>query len=308
MELRHIRYFTALAEELNFSRAAERLHIAQPPLSRQIKELEEELGAKLFYRSKRQVQLTDAGKAFLRKAYQILDQVEQASISARLASTGREGELRIGFSGSVQDLIPTLRQYRELYPQVGIVLYQMNSTLQIEALNESRIDLAVLSVPAHHPKIETFPLRKVQFMAVLPENHHLVTKRSLRLEDLKEETFIITLKSSGMLFHEAFMSIFQSASYTPNVTFQASDLQTVLALVASGMGVTLTPSPINPVAGIVKRNVDDIDLSMQVSLAWRKDTHSEIMDNFLQFFYVHYIELKNQWDNEGNEDSHMNEV
>ncbi|MGG4545513.1 LysR family transcriptional regulator, partial [Bacillus velezensis] len=103
MELRHIRYFLVLAEELNFSRAAEKLHIAQPPLSKQIKELEEEIGAKLFNRTKRHVELTNAGQVFLDKAYQILDQVEQACISTRLTSTGTEGELVIGFSGSVQD-------------------------------------------------------------------------------------------------------------------------------------------------------------------------------------------------------------
>src|SRR5690625_3332629 len=102
MELRHIRYFIVLANELNFSRAAEKLHISQPPLSRQIRELEENIGAQLFYRTRRRVQLTDAGKVFLKKAYQILDQIEQARISTQLSSIGKEGELRIGFTGAVQ--------------------------------------------------------------------------------------------------------------------------------------------------------------------------------------------------------------
>src|SRR5690625_2301958 len=133
MELRHIRYFLALAEELNFSRAAERLYIAQPPLSRQIKELEDKIGAKLFHRTNRQVELTNAGKVFLKKAYHILDQVEQACISTRLSSTGREGEFHIGFNGAIHDLIPTLQNYRELYPEVGIILKQISSTKQNQA-------------------------------------------------------------------------------------------------------------------------------------------------------------------------------
>ncbi|KIP26977.1 LysR family transcriptional regulator [Bacillus thuringiensis] len=139
MELRHIRYFLALAEELNFSRAAEKLHIAQPPLSKQIKELEEEIGANLFNRTKRHVELTNAGQVFLDKAYQILDQVEQACISTRLTSTGTEGELVIGFSGSVQDLIQTIQRYRERYPKVGIVLQQLSTPIQVKNLIEKKL-------------------------------------------------------------------------------------------------------------------------------------------------------------------------
>ncbi|PEC57588.1 LysR family transcriptional regulator, partial [Bacillus wiedmannii] len=127
MELRHIRYFLALAEELNFSRAAEKLHIAQPPLSKQIRELEEEIGAKLFNRTKRHVELTSAGKVFLNRAYQILDQVEQACISTRLTSTGFEGELVMGFSGSVQDLIQPIQEFHKQYPEIGIVLQQLST-------------------------------------------------------------------------------------------------------------------------------------------------------------------------------------
>src|SRR5699024_7263690 len=179
MELRHIRYFLALATALNFSRAAEKLHIAQPSLSRQIRELEEKVGAQLFYRTKRQVQLTNAGKVFQQKAILLLEQLEQACISARLSSTGKEGELQIGFNGVIQDLIPTLKQYRDRYPQVAIILNQMDSTMQLNALNTKEIDLAIITIPVTSDKIKVVPLPEMKFMAALPRDHSLATKRTL---------------------------------------------------------------------------------------------------------------------------------
>ncbi|MEJ9245714.1 LysR family transcriptional regulator, partial [Bacillus cereus] len=126
---------------------------AQPPLSKQIKDLDEEIGAKLFNRTKRHVELTNAGQVFLDKAYQILDQVEQACISTRLTSTGTEGELVIGFSGSVQDLIQTIQRYRERYPKVGIVLQQLSTPIQVKNLIEKKIDIGILAAPISSSKI-----------------------------------------------------------------------------------------------------------------------------------------------------------
>ncbi|MBL4953345.1 LysR substrate-binding domain-containing protein [Neobacillus sp. OS1-32] len=294
MELRHIRYFLALAEELNFGRAAERLHIAQPPLSRQIQELEEEIGAKLFYRTKRHVELTNAGKVFLNKAYQILDQVEQACVSTRLSSTGAEGEVVIGFSGTVQDLIPVIQKYHELYPHVGITLHQMNTANQIKALNEKRIDIGIVAAPVNSNKIHVRPLTKVCFLATLPEKHPLANKHSINLRDLADETFIMTPKSAGVLYYETFMSIFQMAGFAPKIMIQANDLQSVLALVAAGMGVALTPSSSTPCGGVIQRKVEDINVSLEASIAWRKDNHSEILDKLLKsFFNFFHIEFEN---------------
>lgn len=288
MELRHIRYFLTLAEELNFSRAAEKLHISQPPLSRQIRELEEEIGAKLFHRSKRQVELTNAGKVFLNNAYQILDQVEQARIRTRLSSTGKEGEFRIGFTGAVQDLIPTLKEYRKRYPQVGIILKHMTNAEQVEALNENRIDIGIISNPIKNNKIQITPIKKMRFLAALPEKHVLASKKSIHLRDLENETFIMTPKSVGPLYYDTFMSLFQKAGFTPQITIQCHDLQTVLALVTADMGITITPSPFNPMNGIVRREIEEIDLTVKGFIAWRKDNKSEILEEFLTFFFEFY--------------------
>ncbi|WP_306008834.1 LysR substrate-binding domain-containing protein [Bacillus sp. MMSF_3353] len=285
MELRHIRYFLALAEELNFSRAAEKLHIAQPPLSKQIRELEEELGAKLFNRTKRHVELTSAGKVFLNKAYQILDQVEQACISTRLTSTGFEGELVMGFSGSVQDLIHTIQEFREQYPAIGIVLQQLSTPLQVKALHEKRIDIGIVAAPVNSNKIHVKPIQKACLKAIIPEKHPLVSKQAIFIGDLVNEPFIITTKSTAPFYYDTFMNLFKNVGFSPKIIMQANDLQTVSSLVANGMGIALLPSTIHPLSGIVQREVEDIDITIEASFAWLKDNQSEILHKFLKFYF-----------------------
>ncbi|MEB9914835.1 LysR substrate-binding domain-containing protein (plasmid) [Bacillus cereus] len=285
MELRHIRYFLALAEELNFSRAAEKLHIAQPPLSKQIRELEEEIGAKLFNRTKRHVELTSAGKVFLSKAYQILDQVEQACISTRLTSTGTEGEIVIGFSGVVQDLIPNIIKYRERYPEVGIVLQQLSTPNQVKALNEKRIDIGIVAAPVNSNKIHVRPIKKMCLKAIIPEKHSLAFKPSIYIHDLEKEPFIMATKSAAPYYYDTFMNLFQNKGFAPNIAIQANDLQTVSALVANGMGVALLPSSIHSLSGLILRKVEDIDTTIEVSLAWRKNNNSKVIENFLEFYF-----------------------
>lgn len=282
MELRHIRYFITLAEELNFRKAAERLHIAQPPLSRQIQELEEEIGTRLFHRTKRKVELTNAGKVFLQKAYQILNDIEQACVTTRLSSTGQEGELRIGFTGAVSDIIPVIKEYRYRYPKVGIILQHMSSTEQITALNEKRIDIANVSIPINAEHIQTMPVLKLSLMAAVPEQHPLATKPTVTIQDLADETLIMTTKSAGSLFYDTVIGLFKNAGCSPRMTIHAYDLQTVLTMVASDMGVTITPSPIFDYKGIVKRDIENVNISIFGSVAWRKDHQSELLKNYLQ--------------------------
>src|SRR5690606_19357868 len=208
-------YFVALAEELNFHRAAERLHIAQPALSRQIRELEEEIGAKLFHRTSRRVELTPTGKWLLSRAFEILERMEQTRIGTQLTAIGREGELPIGFNGTVTDLIPTLKAYRARFPHVGIILKQMNSTMQIKALHENQIDIGVVTIPVYSDKIRTRPLIRIPFMAALPADHPLTAKPSISVRDLKDETFIITPQSAGPIYYDTIMGLFRHAGLTP---------------------------------------------------------------------------------------------
>lgn len=259
-------------------------------------ELEEEIGARLFHRTSRQVELTPAGKWLLPRAYEILDRVEQTRIGALLTSMGREGELRIGFSGTVVDLLPTLKSYQSRYPHVGIILKQMNSTMQIKALHENQIDIGVVTIPVYSDKIRTRPLIRIPFMAALPADHPLTAKPSISVHDLKDETFIITPQSAGPIYYDTIMGLFRHAGLTPRRIMEAQDLHTVMLLVIGGMGVTLTPSPYRPVHGLTLKPLDGVDLSLQVSLAWHADSKSEVLAEFLEFFFgSHYSETDDCW-------------
>jgi len=293
MELRHIRYFIALANELNFSRAAEKLHISQPPLSRQIKELEDEIGAKLFHRTKREVTLTKAGKSFLQDAYQIMDSIEQASINAQLLNVGLEGELRIGFTGAVQDLVPSLLAFRKIRPDISVKLLNLSTEKQIDALNNNVLDIGFISRSEDFNKIEVRPVRKFTFFVALPEKHPLASAETVSLRSLKDETFVMTQKSIGLLYYNSIMDIFKKVGFTPKISYQTNDLQTVLALVSAGVGITITPSPFYQIKGIIKKEISDINLTITASLAWKKENYSDITKEFLLFFFdFHKNELE----------------
>jgi DNA-binding transcriptional LysR family regulator len=290
VEFRHIRYFLTLAEELNFSRAAKRLHMAQPPLSRQIRELEKELGTKLFNRTNRRVELTDAGKIFLEKSSQIFQQLEKARIVTRLTSLGKDGQIHIGFTGSVETLVPFLQKYAEEYPNIGIMLQIMSTAEQIKALYEKRLDVGIISVPIFSHLLNVKPLYKSHFRAVLSEIHPLASKKSLYIHELAEESFIMTPRSVGEYYYDTFINIFQSAGITPKITTFAHDVQTCLTLVSSGMGVTLTSVVMESIRGVVYREIEDMDKSLIIekSVAWRKDESSEIIKKFVKFLFDFY--------------------
>jgi len=291
LELRHIRYFLTLAEELNFSRAAERLHMAQPPLSRQIRELEEELGTKLFNRTNRRVELTAAGRVFLEKSSQILQQLENASIATRMTSLGTDGQITIGFTGTIQVLVPFLQQYNEKFPNVGIVLQLMSTSDQIKSLHEKRIDIGFISVPIFSHLLNVQPIFRSHFKAALPEKHPLALKKSpLYIQELSKEPFIMTPRTVGEYYYDTFINIFQQAGFTPKIKTFAHDIQTCLTLVSSGMGVTLTPASLESMRGVVYREIEDIDKSLIIekSVAWRKNESSQIIDNFITYLFDFY--------------------
>jgi len=181
-----------------------------------------------------------------------------------------------------------LLAFRKVRPNVSVRLLHLSTRQQIEALNNNALDVGFISQLEGFNKIEVKPIRKFTFFVALPEEHPLASLETISLDKLKSEIFIMTPKSIGILYYNSIMDIFKKAGFTPRISYQANDLQTVLALVASGVGITITPSPFYDVKGIVKKKIDGVHFSINGSLAWKKDNYSEITKEFIMFFKEFY--------------------
>ncbi|MCU6604118.1 LysR substrate-binding domain-containing protein [Peribacillus frigoritolerans] len=288
MELRHIRYFVALAEELNFSRASERLHIAQPPLSRQIQQLEGEVGVLLFHRTNRRVELTNAGKAFLEKAYQMLDLVEDAFDTARMTARAEHGKLVIAFTGTGENILPIVQKYRAKYPSVNLNLQQMGTTAQIHALHGKQIDVGLLTPPVNSEQLIVKNYMHLPLKAMLPEKHPLALKGGpISIADLADESFVITPRVIGPGFYDVITKTCLQAGFSPNITVETHDLQTVMSLVSLGMGVSLTAGNIQT-TGVVFKELADTTVMLDIAVAYRRDEKSEVFHSFLDMFFDYY--------------------
>ncbi|OBJ83284.1 LysR substrate-binding domain-containing protein [Mycobacterium sp. 1245852.3] len=246
MELRHLRYFRAVAEELHFGRAAERLCMAQPPLSQQIRQLEQELGVKLLKRSTRRVELTAAGTAYLSRAIAILDAVDDAAQQASRIAQGTEGRLAIGCVGSATySLLPRLvRALREELPGLEVnVRGEMLAPAQIEALLAGRIDLGLLRPPVEQPRLLVETVRRDRLLAALPRGHALATRRKLCLADLRSEDFIVHAGHGRSVMNSVVMAMGAQAGYVPRVRHEVEETSTLVTLVAAGLGVAVVPEP-----------------------------------------------------------------
>jgi DNA-binding transcriptional LysR family regulator len=286
MELRHLKYFVAVAEEMHFGRAARRLHIAQPPLSQQIMNLEEELGVKLFDRTRRAIQMTDAGAYFLKEAQQLLLHVEQATETARRIYLGQAGRLIVGFVGSVvHTFLPEgLRKFRERFADVELVLKELNTAEQREALLARRLDVGFLYLGAQDPLLASQQLMRAPLMVVVPKKHALAHRKSLDIRELAQETFIANTRSSEPVVRDAFISLCHAAGFSPKIAQEAGHVQTVLGLVASGLGVCLLPDFIK---NIRRQGVQYVPLSgapptVKLGVVWRSDNPSLLVKSFVK--------------------------
>ncbi|EKU99249.1 transcriptional regulator [Leptolyngbya sp. PCC 7375] len=283
MELRHLKYFLAVAKTLNFSRAAEQLNMAQPPLSQQIQALEKELGVRLFDRNKRPLQLTHAGQAFLPEVNGVMAQVKRASYIAQQASRGEVGQLVIGFnSAAMQTALPELlKAFRKQFPLVNIKLYELDSQLQLEQLSNGQLDCGFL----HLQQREQFNyhiLLKEPLVVALPGYHPLAEQQILDLNLLVDETFILPPPTMGQSFYHQVLSLCETHGFTPKVIQEARLLQTVLGLVVSGMGIALVPESIKKLqrTGVVYRTLKHT-FEIETLLAWRQESLSPVLERFL---------------------------
>jgi DNA-binding transcriptional LysR family regulator len=251
LELRHLRYFVAVAEELHFGRAAERLHLAQPPLSQQIRKLEEILGYPLFQRTSRAVRLTAAGEVFLERARRTLRNVREDMEEARSIGRGDEGFLRVGFigSGMLTPLPAMLGRYRELYPRVQLQLSESYTSGIAQSLSRGALDAGFLrdGGPTQGLHVET--LFSEAFVAVLPSTHRLADRNMISTSDLREEPFVFFAPTAGALAYEKPISLCEEHGFSPRVVQEAPQWLTILRLIGAGLGVSIAPACVRQIAG-----------------------------------------------------------
>jgi len=273
IELRHLRYFIAVAEELHFGRAAQRLHISQPPLSQQIIQLEAETGAQLFNRTNRSVQLTPAGAQFLQDARAILLQVEQATQRAARLHRGEEGELRIGFTSSaafIGVMSDALYVFRQRWPNVHVQMQEINTRQQLAPLHEGKLDLGVMRntpLPAdlHHQLLLREPL-----CAVVHKAHPLATAGRITLQALAREPFVFFDPQVGTALYSEILDLLQRYQIRPYITQEVGEAMTILGLVATGLGVSILPASFSHarLANVVWLPLEEPDAQSEMWLVW----------------------------------------
>lgn len=248
MELRHLRYFVAVAEELHFTRAAERLHIGQPPLSQQIQALEAELGVSLLDRSSRRVALTEAGRHFLRRAQEILRETEQAAEQARRVARGETGELSVGFTSSLPftSFLPqVVKNFRQHCPDVALTLREMTSLAQIHAVADGSLDIGLVRRP-EGPLPEGAVLRDLlshPLRVVIQADHPLAARPALAVADLRDEPFVMHPRAAGAGIYRQLQRLCREAGFEPRVVQEAREATTLIGLCAAGLGLTILPAP-----------------------------------------------------------------
>ena len=287
MELRHLRYFVAVAEELHFTRAAERLHIGQPPLSHQIQMLEAEIGAQLFERSKRWVRLTDAGQLFLEDARRILALTEQAADTARRVDRGEIGELRIGFTSATPFIafFPNMiNTYRKRFPGVTVTLREMSTMQQIMAIKERSLDLGFVRPPELEiPKsIILTKLRKDPLFLFMPTKHQLAKKNVIDFRKCNDEAFVMYPKNAGTGIYPQFIQLCKEAGFEPKIVQEAREASTVIGLVAAGCGITLLPESLKSIrmTGVCSRPLTGTSATTTLMLAQRAGETTPLIDAF----------------------------
>jgi DNA-binding transcriptional LysR family regulator len=286
MELRHLRYFATLAEELHFGRAAQRLHIAQPPLSQQIQQLEKELGFKLFHRTKRNVQLTEAGQVFLVEVRQIMRQLQQAIQIGQQTSRGEIGQLVVGFvSSAAYNILPTILQtFRGCVPGVRLELHELTTDQQLEWLREGRMDIGFLRPPVEENRFNWETIFQESLIVALPEGHLLANQSNICLTSLANEPFILFPRILAPGLYDLIISLCQQANFSPNVAQEAIQMQTIVSLVAAEMGVAIVPASLENLQriGVVYKTLQEPTPKVGMAMIWLKNETSTTVLRFVE--------------------------
>jgi DNA-binding transcriptional LysR family regulator len=303
MELRHLRYFVAVAEELHFSRAAERLHISPPSLTEQIRDLEQELGAVLFIRTKRNVTLTDAGSRFLEEARATLRQAEHAARVAKLAGRGEIGRIEIGYASSAACsglVTAAIAEYRRTHPLVTLSLSSMQAARQLEQLTEGRLDVGFLRTPSRYPVgIASVIIARQPIVIALPSDHKLAKSRSVSAAMLAEEQFLVPTfffphTSAVGLRIEGIGLVEKQGNFVARIVERIPDLFTTVTLVAAGVGIAVVPQSCSciQIPGVVYRPLSRPTEPVELVVAFRRDERAPAVKAFIQQLRSHSAKLE----------------
>ena len=287
MELRHLKYFLAVAEELNFTKAAEKLFISQPPLSRQIIELEEEIQARLFIRNNKKVKLTEAGKYFETEVKTLFQNLERITIKTKKIAENVSGEFRIAYISSIYSSVISdlIKHLKEQFPYVNFKLFEVSTTKQISALEQGKIDLGIIRSPIKSPKIKSQLWFRDGFSVVY--NKSLIQINSEEeIPKLKDETFVFFNKDYAPHYHEVLLELCAFYGFEPQVVHESNNINSIVQLVKNGLGISIVPSNI-------AKNKSDSDISFielkkvnlytDVSLITSKEDDSEITKSAVDF-------------------------
>jgi len=288
MELRHLRYFVAVGEEQHYGRGAQRLHVAQPALSRQIQALEEEVGFKLFDRLSRGVKLSAAGKLFLEESRRILQQVDEATKRSKRVASGQLGTLRVGFieSMSWHGVVPdSFRQFRQRQPAAELQIQPLSSLEQIQAVRSGQLDAGfVFTIADIDRELAQLAIASVDLMLAVPKGHPLAKSKSLRLRELSSASFIWFPRRESPLFYDRLMqACFRGGLKSPHVVQEGVNEPTILSLVSCGLGVAFVSSATRwrcP-ESVILLPVADLKLPLPFALIWRKDNSSPLLAKFV---------------------------
>jgi DNA-binding transcriptional LysR family regulator len=288
MELRHLRYFVAVAEQLHFGRAATRLRISQPTLSQQIRQLESRLQITLFSRANQRIQLTEAGQLFLGDARAILELSHRAAEIARSANRKESGTLAIGLGPLMEfTAIPTVvRNFVDRYPNVRVEIRSLAMPLQIAALRDRRLDVGFLRAPVNESWLRREVVAAERFIVAVPERHRLLPAKTVRLTALADEAIVLFPRVIAPHLYDLTLTLCNDGGFVPHVRHEADHPLTVLALVAAGLGISLVPESVGAVGrpGIVFRPLQRAPRILRTAVAWRRDdrSRSTMVEPFLQ--------------------------
>jgi DNA-binding transcriptional LysR family regulator len=290
MELRHLRYFVAVAETLSFRQAAEKLHMAQPPLSAQIKSLETELGVRLFERSTRSVRLTHAGQVFVQEARALLAASAEAQRKAKEADMGIAGTVRLGVIAPVANswLANVLRSFRQQFPGVQLSVFDLTSIEQLRRLRLNELDVGLLRPPIGDSDLDSVFVEKSEQVLALPAGHKLAKKRKLEWKDFDKQELVMIHPNGQHGYYDAFMAACAKAGAKPHPAQYAHDIQTKMWLISAGFGIAPTTATLKQIKrpGLVFRDLPSPLAPVQTVLVWRKRDDSPVLEHFRACFFA----------------------